>query len=129
MSESKKRKRKIPAAREEQAPRKVARENCKIYFADGCTNIAVKGEACMKHGKKREHKRCSSEGCTSFVKKGGVCVKHGAKVEYKRCSSEGCKKFAFKGGVCMRHGAKREMLNQAKQRRGHKYCCQRKKCG
>ena len=58
----------------------------------------------MKHGAKKEYKRCSAEGCKSFAQKGGVCVKHGAQI--KRCSAEGCTNIAQKGGVCKRHGAK-----------------------
>ena len=72
--------------------------------ADGCTNGAVRGGVCVRHGAKV--KRCNSEGCTNQAQKGGVCIKHGAKVEYKRCSSEGCTKYAQKGGVCWKHGAK-----------------------
>ena len=48
-------------------------------LSEECTNRAVKGRVCMKHGAKA--KRCSSDGCTNQVIKGGVCVKHGAKVE------------------------------------------------
>ena len=81
---------------------KVEHKRCS---SDGCTNQAVKGGVCVKHGAKM--KRCSSDGCTNKAQKGGVCIKHGAKVEYKRCSSEGCTNFAIKGGVCIKHGAKR----------------------
>ncbi len=30
---------------------------------------------------------CSTDGCTNKAVKGGVCIRHGAKVEHKRCSS------------------------------------------
>jgi hypothetical protein len=73
----------------------------KICSADECTNQALRGGVCIKHGAKV--KLCSAEGCTNHAKKGGVCWTHGAKAE--RCSSEGCTKFAQKGGVCWRHGA------------------------
>ena len=72
--------------------------------SEGCTNQALKGRVCMKHGAKM--KRCSSDGCTNQVINGGVCVRHGAKV--KRCSSEGCTNHAKTGGVCIKHGAKVE---------------------
>ena len=53
--------------------------------ASGCTNKAVKGGVCIRHGAKE--KRCCQEGCTNKAINGGVCRRHGAKV--KRCSSEG----------------------------------------
>jgi hypothetical protein len=101
--EKAKRKREAPSEEEEvprnRAPRKQCRKTCS---ADECTNQAVKGGVCIKHGAKL--KRCSSEGCTNQAVKGGVCIKHGA--ERKRCSTEGCTNNAKKGGVCMKHGAK-----------------------
>ena len=53
-------------------------------------------------------KYCSWEGCTNGAIKGGVCWRHGAKstTNKKKCSSEGCTNYAVKGGVCVRHGAK-----------------------
>ena len=77
---------------------KRARRPCSI---DECTNRALKGGVCCRHGAKRN---CSQEGCTNHVVNGGVCLRHGAKV--KRCSHEGCTKYAQKEGVCVRHGAK-----------------------
>src|SRR5210317_1869431 len=53
---------------------------------------------------KGQKMRCSSEGCTNQAVRGGVCIKHGAK--HKRCSSEGCTNQVVKKGVCWRHGAK-----------------------
>ena len=73
--------------------------------ADGCTNWAILGGVCWRHGAKNK-KKCSSEGCGNYAVNGGVCVRHGAKV--KRCSSEGCKSQAQTGGVCMKHGAHRK---------------------
>jgi hypothetical protein len=55
--------------------------------ADACTNHAVRGGVCIKHGAKIEYKRCSVEGCTNHIVKGGVYKRHGAKREHKRCSS------------------------------------------
>jgi hypothetical protein len=71
--------------------------------AEGCTNRAVKGGVCIRHGAKV--KLCSSDGCTNQAKKGGVCIKHGAMWTKKRCSIEGCKHYAVNRGVCVRHGA------------------------
>ena len=74
-------------------------------FAGGCTNLAVKGGVCIKHGAQVTYTRCSKEGCTKFPQGGtGVCIAHGAKV--KRCSKGGCTNRAVKGGVCIKHGAK-----------------------
>ena len=69
---------------------------------EGCTNRAQKGGVCIRHGAKR--KRCREEGCTNAAVKGGICIRHGAKL--KRCSHEGCTNKAISGGVCIRHGAK-----------------------
>jgi hypothetical protein len=46
---------------------------------------------CIRHGAKV--KLCSSDGCTNIAVKGGVCIRHGAEKK-KRCSSEGCTKFS-----------------------------------
>ena len=51
------------------------RKYAKICYADGCTNLAVKGGVCIKHGAKV--KRCSSKGCTNQAQKGGLCIKLG----------------------------------------------------
>ena len=48
----------------------------------------------MRHGAKR--KKCSHEGCTNNAVKGGVCVRHGAKHSRKRRSEEGCTNYAMK---------------------------------
>ena len=72
--------------------------------SEGCTNYAMKGGVCIRHGAKVECKRCSSEGCTNRAVKGGVCKRHGAKT--KKCSADGCLNKAKNGGVCIRHGAK-----------------------
>ena len=84
--------------------RKRGRYGCSF---DGCTNIAVKGGVCIRHGAKK--KLCSREGCTNIAKKGGVCTRHGAKI--KRCSRKGCTNYALKGGVCIRHGAKKKLCS------------------
>ena len=76
-----------------------------------CTNNAVSGGVCTRHGACIYHgakgtKICSYERCTNLVVKGGVCKRHGAKVKIKTCSHEGCSKNAQRGGVCCRHEAK-----------------------
>jgi hypothetical protein len=76
----------------------------KTCSADGCTNQAVNGGVCVKHGAKR--KLCSIDGCTKQAKKGGVCRRHGATWVKKLCSIDGCTNQAQKGGVCIKHGAK-----------------------
>jgi hypothetical protein len=75
---------------------------------EGCTNIAIKGGVCKRHGAKKEHKhkRCSVKGCTNQVQKGGVCIKHGAKV--KSCSVEGCTNQSQRRRLCVKHGTKAE---------------------
>jgi len=52
-------------------------------------------EECVRSIEKREY----------AVVKGGVCMKHGAKKEYKRCSSDGCTNIAQRGGACIRLGS------------------------
>ena len=81
-------------------PTKKRVRQYRICSAEECTNIAVKGGVCRRHGAKVS---CSHEGCTNYAKSGGVCVRHGA--DYKRCSHEGCTNQAKKGGICRRHGA------------------------
>jgi hypothetical protein len=61
--------------------------------------------------------RCKSEGCTNFAIKGRVCIRHGAKYVRKKCSSEGCTRYAQKKGVCIKHGA---IMNRSKLSRGDK---------
>ena len=90
---------------------KRIRKSCSV---DECTNIAVKGGVCTKHGAKG--KRCKGEGCTNKAVKGGVCVKHGA--ERKLCSNESCTNVAVSGGVCFRHGAKHKKCSRERQPRG-----------
>jgi sulfur relay (sulfurtransferase) complex TusBCD TusD component (DsrE family) len=77
-----------------------AKTECKH---EGCTNHAIKGGVCIRHGAKV--KRCNSAGCTNQAKNRGVCMKHGVKV--KLCSTEGCTNQSQKRGVCKRHGANR----------------------
>ena len=51
--------------------------------SEGCTNILSSAEECaLGKGPKT---LCKSEGCTNGAVKGGVCSKHGAKVKVKIC--------------------------------------------
>ena len=103
---SRKRKQTSPEKEEDCPPERAGRKRRKKYecSSHGCSNYAVKGGVCIRHG--ASQKRCSSEGCTNQARKGGVCIRHGAKIKApKRCSSEGCTNQALKGGVCCRHGA------------------------
>jgi len=50
--------------------------------------------------------------CTKYAQKGGVCIRHGAKKEYKRCSVEGCnsrgstrRPLSGMNVVCSRHAS------------------------
>ena len=49
----------------------------------------------------KRKERCSGEGCTNQALKGGVCWRHGAR--RKLCSTEGYTNIVVKGGVCRRH--------------------------
>ena len=69
--------------------------------ADGCTNIAMKGGVCIRHGAKK--KTCSHDGCNNQVVNSGVCTLHGAKRVRKTCNHEGCTKYSQKSGFCKRH--------------------------
>ena len=71
--------------------------------SEGCTNIALKGGVCFRHGAKA--KRCSSEGCTNYAQIGGVCIRHGAKI--KRCRIQGCLNQRRR-----KHGAYRNPLDE-----------------
>ena len=81
----------------------------KLCSSEGCTNVALKGGVCMRHGAKL--KLCSSEGCTNVALKWGVCIRHGAKV--KLCSIQGCINRRVRNGVCRRHGAYRNPLDES----------------
>ena len=84
-------------------PRKVNESTGRtLCNREGCTNRAVQGGVCQRHGAKV--KKCSYEGCSNQSYKGGVCWRHAAKKP--NCSHDGCKNQARKGGVCGRHGAK-----------------------
>jgi hypothetical protein len=48
----------------------------------------------VKQGKKGAKKRCSVKECSNLAVNGGVCKKHGAK--QKLCSSDGCTNIAVK---------------------------------
>ncbi len=92
---------------DEPLPKKGVRKKYRYECsANECTNLAVQGGVCKKHGAKKKVQQCSSEGCTNIVVRGGVCIKHGAIVTRKQCSSEGCSNLVVRGGVCIRHGAK-----------------------
>jgi hypothetical protein len=100
----------------------------KVCSSDGCTNVAVKGGVCKRHGARhlantrdvqimlwkeacalsvvQRSNDAALKGAPNQAREGGVCIKHGATWTKKRCSREGCTNFAVKGGVCRRHGAK-----------------------
>ena len=72
---------------------------------NGCTNYAINGGVCTRHGAKRPV--CSHKGCTNIALIRGVCWRHGAKDSIdRRCSQKGCTNYVVQGGVCRRHGAK-----------------------
>ena len=60
---------------------------------------------CVSHGAKKKKNICRAGGCTNNAVMGGVCIKHGAK--RKTCSHEGCTNQIQNRGVCIRHGASR----------------------
>ena len=73
-----------PAARgkKKSSPSTLPLSKKTYYKCDKCTNYAVSGGLCIKHGGKRKKcpkKKCEFEGCTRNARgKEGVCVKHGA---------------------------------------------------
>ena len=81
-------------------PKKRCRKKCS---AEGCTNIVVKGEVCIRHGATWTKKKCRSEGCTKYAQNGKVCITHGATWTKKRCIINGCTNSRRKGGVCYKH--------------------------
>ena len=85
------------------------KKQCSI---EECTNKAVQGGVCRRHGAKVEIKLCSYEGCVNQVINNGVCISHGAKRK-KRCSQEGCTNQAKRRGVCKRHGAYRNANDES----------------
>ena len=68
---------------------------------EGCTLLTQSG---------RKAKLCKSEGCTNRAIQGGQCFRHGAKAHRKLCSSEGCKNYVVRGGICIKHGAKQVLM-------------------
>ena len=91
----------VPVLREE------FRNGRRLCSCDGCSNFAMRGGVCTKHGAKK--KPCSHEGCSNNALQGGVCIKHGAKIERKRksCGHEGCNKKAQSKGMCDRHSGRK----------------------
>jgi len=95
----------------------------KLCINEGCTNIALEGGVCARHGTKFTCKPCGNEGsevegeseahkmrvvstCTNFAQKGGVCTSHGATNTNKICTHKGCVNYAMQeGGVCAMHDA------------------------
>ena len=61
--------------------------------------------------RKRYRYKCKADGCTNHAQKGGACVRHGAKV--KRCSIDGCTNQDKRRGVCTRHGANRNPYDES----------------
>ena len=64
-------------------PRRKKKKQCSFVdesTQDQCTNRAIKGGICAKHGAKRNLVRCRLSGCNSIArsgqKKGGLCGKH-----------------------------------------------------
>eukprot|EP00985_Skeletonema_marinoi_P005228 scaffold2259_cov149-Skeletonema_marinoi.AAC.2 len=68
------------------------------------TNPITRGSTKTKSG--RKVKPCKSEGCTNRAIQGGQCFRHGAKAHRKLCSSEGCKNYVVRAGICIKHGAR-----------------------
>ena len=57
---------------------------------------------CIKHNKaQKKRTTCIHEGCTNRAVNGGVCIRHGAKV--KTCKHEGCTNQRKQRGFCTRH--------------------------
>jgi hypothetical protein len=70
--------------------------------AEGCTNRAIKGGRCTKHGGRGS---CSIEGCATGVQGRGLCYKHGGGSR-TFCTTQGCTTHAVKHGLCTKHGIK-----------------------
>lgn len=81
---------------------------------EGCTNIAMKGGVCVKHGANQP--KCRTPGCNKNAKKGGLCIAHGAKPKRASCSVEGCIKYAVEGGICIKHGANSRVKAKVEQK-------------
>lgn len=90
-----KRKRKRDDAGEDPPTKRRKHPQCD---AKNCTNIALKGGKCTKHGGGR---RCSAANCTRGAKQGGKCISHGGGV---RCRVAGCQNSTAGGTKCISHG-------------------------
>eukprot|EP00985_Skeletonema_marinoi_P012128 scaffold5805_cov131-Skeletonema_marinoi.AAC.1 len=66
------RKRKASTDEELAAKKAAVNKYNKICSANGCTNVAVQGGVCTRHGAKVTRKFCSREECTNQAKKGGA---------------------------------------------------------
>ena len=64
-------------------------------------------------------KSCKTEGCTNRAIQGGQCFRHGAKSYRKLCSSEGCKNYVVKAGLCIKHGAREGSKKNAEEEPEH----------
>ena len=57
----------------------------------------------IRHGAKNP--TCSHEGCTNYAIRGGVCTRHGAKVSRETCNHKGCTNIAGQVSVIDTVGA------------------------
>lgn len=85
-------------------PSKPSIRNRQRCSSEGCTNYALQGRVCARHGAKL--RRCSVEGCTKKSQKGGLCCRHGANATLPKCRVQGCSHITKRGGYCGRHGDK-----------------------
>ena len=67
------------------------------------TITGIRTKMMTNNGRKR--KSCKEEGCTNRAIQGGQCFRHGAKAHRKVCKSEGCKSYVVRAGVCIKHSA------------------------
>ena len=74
------RKRKASTDEELAAKKAAVNKYSKMCSANGCTNVAVQGGTCSRHGAKVTRKlQTLQQGRMHYqAKKGGVCIKHGA---------------------------------------------------
>lgn len=75
-----------------------------VCSTEECTNFALQGGKCARHGAKL--KRCTVAGCDKKSQRKGLCARHGAGATQPKCTVEGCDKVSRKNRLCFVHGPK-----------------------
>eukprot|EP00986_Skeletonema_menzelii_P005084 scaffold1793_cov142-Skeletonema_menzelii.AAC.1 len=97
-------------------------DQCRAPSSNGGSSPPLTSQVtkeCTKTKNGRKVRSCKTQGCTNRAIQGGQCFRHGAKAHRKLCSSEGCKNYVVKAGLCIKHGARQGPKKNAKEEPEH----------